>query len=134
MSEPGTIRMSEYIDHPPAEVWRALTDPALHAKWWAAGDVRPIVGHKFELDMGPWGMQGCEVLAVEPEKLLSYRFALDTTITWRLETEGNGTRLHLEHSGFDLTSPLAKQAFEGMGGGWPKVLQGIAPALNAIAE
>lgn len=23
----------------------------LHAKWWAAGDVRPVVGHEFTLDM-----------------------------------------------------------------------------------
>jgi uncharacterized protein YndB with AHSA1/START domain len=132
MTEPGVIRMSEYINHPPAKVWRALTDPALHAKWWAAGDVKPVVGHKFELDMGPWGMQPCEVIAVEAEKLLSYSFALDTTITWRLEPESTGTRLHLEHAGFDLNSPMAKKAFEGMGHGWPTVLKGIEPMLNEI--
>ena len=134
MIEPGTIRISEFINHPPAKVWRALTDPELHAKWWAAGDVKPVVGHKFKLDMGPWGQQPCEVIAVETEKLLTYSFAegsLDTTITWRLEPEGAGTRLHLEHSGFDLDSPLAKQAFEGMGAGWPKILKRIEPAISA---
>jgi hypothetical protein len=34
--------------------------------------------------MGKWGQQLCEVVAVEPERLLRYRFAvgrLDTTIT-----------------------------------------------------
>jgi uncharacterized protein YndB with AHSA1/START domain len=129
MSEPGVIRMSEYINHPPTKVWRALTDPEIHAKWWAAGDVKPVVGHKFELDMGPWGMQACEVIAVETEKLLRYSFALDTTITWTLEAEGEGTRLHLEHAGFDLDSPMAKKAFEGMGHGWPEVLKRIEPAL-----
>ena len=71
---------------------------------------------------------------MEPERLLSYSFApgtLDTTITWRLEPEGLGTRLHLEHSGFDLDSPLGKAAFDGMGGGWPKVLERIAPAIES---
>ena len=101
MTERGVIRLSQFINHPPAKVWKALTDPEIHAKWWAAGDVKAVVGHRFTLDMGPWGQQPCEVLAVEPERLLSYSFApgtLDSTITWRLEPENGGTRLHLEHA------------------------------------
>ncbi|MET9962871.1 SRPBCC domain-containing protein [Streptomyces sp. NPDC006326] len=131
---PDTIHCDQFIGHPPARVWRALTEPELHAKWWAAGDVRPVVGHRFTLDMGPWGHQACEVLAVEPERLLRYSFApgtLDTTVTWRLQAEGTGTRLFLEHSGFDLDSPLGKAAFDGMGHGWPGVLARIEPALAA---
>ncbi|MFF0289502.1 SRPBCC domain-containing protein [Streptomyces sp. NPDC005262] len=132
-AEPSVIHCDQFIAHPPAAVWRALTDPELHARWWAAGDVRPVVGHRFTLDMGPWGQQACEVLAVEPERLLRYSFApdsLDTTITWRLDAEGTGTRLFLEHAGFDLDSPLGKAAFDGMGEGWPGVLRGIEPALG----
>jgi uncharacterized protein YndB with AHSA1/START domain len=75
------------------------------------------------------------VLAVETERLLSYSFApgtLDSTITWRLEPENDGTRLHLEHSGFDLESPLGKKAFEGMGSGWPAVMKRIAPAIDSL--
>jgi uncharacterized protein YndB with AHSA1/START domain len=135
MTERGVIRLSQFINHPPAKVWKALTDPTSHAKWWAAGDVKPVVGHRFTLDMGSWGQQPCEVLAVEPERLLSYSFApgtLDSTITWRLEPENDGTRLHLEHAGFDLDSPLGKKAFEGMGSGWPAVLKRIAPAIDSL--
>jgi uncharacterized protein YndB with AHSA1/START domain len=137
MSEPGLIQLTQFIAHPPAKVWAVLTDPALHAKWWAAGDIRPVVGHRFTLDMGKWGHQPCEVLAVEPERLLSYSFApgtLNTTLTWRLQPEGVGTRLSLEHSGFDLDSPLGKTAFEGMGAGWPSVLAHIEHVLSATAE
>ncbi|MBI1246788.1 SRPBCC domain-containing protein [bacterium] len=132
MTEPGVIQLSQFIAHPPAKVWKALTDPELHAKWWAAGDVQPIVGHQFELDMGKWGKQPCEVLEVEPLRLLKYSFApgtMKTTITWRLEPEGEGTRLQLEHSGFDLNSPLAHQAFDGMRQGWPTVLGRIEQAI-----
>ncbi len=131
MAEPAVIRLSQFIHHPPARVWQALTDPALHAQWWAAGDVQPTIGHTFTLDMGQWGQQPCEVLAVEPERMLSYRFARFMTITWRLEAEAAGTRLYLEHSGFDLDSPLGRQAYEGMSGGWPGILQRIEPALRA---
>jgi uncharacterized protein YndB with AHSA1/START domain len=134
MIQPGVIRLSQFIHHPPAKVWKALTDPAIHAKWWAAGDVKPVVGHCFTLDMGPWGKQPCKVIAVEHERLLSYSFApgtLDTTITWRLEPENSGTRLHLEQSGFDLNSPMGKTAFEGMGKGWPRILERIAAVIES---
>ncbi|MEU8515420.1 SRPBCC domain-containing protein [Kitasatospora sp. NPDC048722] len=132
MTEKAVITCDEFLPHPPARVWEALTDPALHARWWAAGDVKAVVGHRFTLDMGPWGQQPCEVIAVEPERLLGYSFAagtLDTTVTWRLVPEGRGTRLLLEHAGFDLDTPMGRQAHQGMGRGWPGVLRRIAPAL-----
>ncbi len=133
MAEPGVIQLEKFIDRPLARVWQALTDPALLARWWAAGDIRPEVGHRFDLDMGPqFGKQPCEVTAVTTERLISYLFApgsLNTTITWRLQPERTGTRLYLEHKGFDLTSPLGKKAFQGMGAGWPGLLGKIAGVL-----
>jgi uncharacterized protein YndB with AHSA1/START domain len=137
VTEPGLIQFSEYFTHPPAKVWQALTDPGLHAQWWAAGDIKPIVGHRFSLDMGAWGFQPCEVLEVETERLFRYSFApgtLDTTITWRLEPEGTGTRLFLEHSGFDLDSPMGKSAFSGMAEGWPKVLARLPGVLDSLLK
>jgi uncharacterized protein YndB with AHSA1/START domain len=132
MKAPGVIRIEHIYKQPPARVWRALTDPALVAKWWAAGDVRAEVGHRFDMDMGPWGLQPCEVLAVEPERLLRYRFAqptLDTTITFELAPEGSGTKLTLTHEGFDLDKPMSRRAFEGMRPGWP----GILAKIDAVA-
>lgn len=91
------------------------------------------VGHRFTLDMGPFGQQPCEVLEVDPERLLRYRFAagtLDTLITWRLAPEGQGTRLTLTHEGFNLDSPMGRAAFEGMRNGWPAVLGRLATLLG----
>ena len=127
-----TIALDQFLAHPPEVVWRALTDPDLHARWWAPGDVRPVVGHRFELDMGGWGQQPCVVTDVDPGRLFRYVFAegvLDTTITWRVEPEGTGTRLFLEHAGFDLDSPMGRSAFEGMGNGWPGILERMDEAL-----
>jgi uncharacterized protein YndB with AHSA1/START domain len=132
MSKPAIIEVDHWFPHPPAAVWKALTDPALHARWWAAGDVRPVVGHRFELDMGQWGKQPCEVVAVEPGRLLKYKFAagtLDTLITWTLAPEKDGTRLHLVHEGFNLDTPMGKMAFDGMGAGWPKVVAHLGTVL-----
>jgi uncharacterized protein YndB with AHSA1/START domain len=123
------LHFDRLLPQPPAAVWAALTSPELLARWWAAGDIKPLVGHRFTLDMGPWGAQPCEITAVEPERLLVYRFAagtLDTVLTWTLAPEGSGTRLRLVHSGFDLDSPMGRQAYHGMGNGWPSVLDRLA--------
>lgn len=132
MTDPGIIELTCFLPQTPAHVWAALTDPVTHAKWWAAGDVRASVGHRFTLDMGPWGQQPCEVMAVEPERLFAYAFAtgtLNTTITWRLAPEGDGTRLTLEHKGFDLDAPLGNTAYQGMGRGWPGVIERLQDVL-----
>jgi|SRR5580658_5689998 uncharacterized protein YndB with AHSA1/START domain len=133
MRSSEVIRLEHFYLHPPSAIWKALTDPTLHARWWAAGDVRPIVGHKFELDMGKWGKQHCEVLEVEPERLLKYLFAagvLDTTITWRLIPDGPGTRLAVTHQGFNLDTPMGRQAFAGMKAGWLTVLARLETILS----
>jgi uncharacterized protein YndB with AHSA1/START domain len=117
-------------------IWQALTDPTLHAQWWVAGDVRTQQGHHFILDMGPWGVQHCEVTAIETERLYAFTFAigtLDTTITWYLEPEaqGNKTQLTLEHKGFNLDNPQGMVAFEGMSKGWPSVLARLEALLSS---
>lgn len=94
-----------------------------------------MVGHRRSLDMGAWGQQPCEVPAVGPPRLLAYTFAgetLDTTITWRLVPVGTGTRLCLEDEGFNVDSPLGRQAYDGVDAGWPNVLVGcIGGAIDA---
>ncbi len=129
MSEKAVIFLEHRYDHPPAAVWKALTDPAKVAQWWAPGDWRAEVGHRFTLDMGPFGKQTCEVVTVEPETTLKIKFAegvLDTFITWKLAADGPGTLLTFTHEGFDMDSPQGRQAYEGMRPGWPKILERIA--------
>ncbi|MEU3739934.1 SRPBCC domain-containing protein [Streptomyces sp. NPDC032198] len=137
-TENDTITCEKFLPHPPrAAVWKALTEPELHARWWAAGDVKPVVGHRFTFDMGNnFGHQPCEVTEVDDERLLAYRFAegvLDTTITWTLHPEDGGTRLVLTHAGFDLDSRMGRQALAGMGNGWLHVLDNLAQTLAATA-
>ena len=137
MNAPAIIALDHYYSHAPSAVWKELTDPELQARWWAGGDVKAVIGHRFELDMGQWGKQACEVLEVEPERRLKYRFAtgsLDTTITWELIPEGTGTRLKLTHEGFNLDSPLGRSALEGMRPGWPRVLGRLEALLAGTGD
>ncbi len=129
-----TIQVDQFLAHEPGRVWRALTEPELMARWWAAGDIRAIEGHEFTLDMEAWGQVPCQVLAVEPERRLVFTFTDNWTLTWTLVPEGDGTRLFLEHSGFDLTQPIDRHAFDHMGPGWrEEVLPALANTLEQLA-
>jgi uncharacterized protein YndB with AHSA1/START domain len=122
-----TVRVDQFLAQPPARVWRALTDPDLLARWLMPNDFRPVVGHRFSFRTEPRpeagfdGVAHCQVLELERERLLRISWAgghLDTTVTWRLEPEGRGTRLFVEQDGFDPDDPVQRQAREVMGGGW----------------
>ncbi|MDQ0921885.1 uncharacterized protein YndB with AHSA1/START domain [Pseudarthrobacter sp. W1I19] len=132
----NAIRLERRYSHPAESVWAALTTPELLARWWAPGDIAPVVGHRFTMDMGSWGQQQCEVLTVYPGTSISFLFSegmLDTTITWRLEAVEGGTILHHEYAGFRLDTSMGKQAIEGMGNGWPGLLEQIDGVLAGVS-
>ncbi|MGW1198000.1 SRPBCC family protein [Streptomyces sp. NPDC002536] len=142
------VRTDRFLSHPPAKVWRALTEPELIAQWLMPGDFRLVVGHRYTMQAVPipaTGFSGtvqAEVLAFEPEKMLSIRWQdadpapgadVDWTITWTLHPEGTGTRLFLAHEGFDPDNPLQQRARSIMGGGWTsRVLPGLQDLLDRM--
>ncbi len=105
------IRMVSQYPHPPAKVWRALTDPALMALWMIAA--RPegfsaVVGTRFKFVGKPrpgWsGVVDGEVLEAREPSLFCYSWVADggapMRITYRLEPSGAGTRFSFEHTNF----------------------------------
>ena len=125
---------------PPAKVWRTLTEPALVAAWLMETDIVPEVGRRFTFrsrPMGDWdGTVQCEVLAVEPHRLLRYSWRgggggnrLDSVVTWTLMATPPGTRLHLEHAGF--ADDHAGYPF--MAKGWSDKRDRIAELLAGLA-
>ncbi|GGK62596.1 hypothetical protein Sme01_04590 [Sphaerisporangium melleum] len=144
--DPTAIRLDQYLPHPPAKVWRALTEPALLARWMMPGDFRLEVGHRYTMQgiampgTGFSGTAAAEVLAFTEEKMLSVRWRdaepgsdADWTITWTLEPEGRGTRLFLSHEGFDPGDPLQQRARQIMDGGWrSSVLRALEAVLHDI--
>lgn len=125
-----TVVVDQFIARPPQRVWAALTQPELIEQWWVPTDLAPVVGHRFHLQMPTWGPQPGEVLEVKEPELLIHTLG-DWTLTWRLSAEGNGTRLILEHAGFDPANPQHRYALENMGPGWRDV---VLPRLARIVE
>jgi uncharacterized protein YndB with AHSA1/START domain len=128
MSGPVTGTRSVVVErefpHPPEKLWRALTQPHLIEEWLMKNDFKPVVGHGFTL-RGDWGgvLDG-EVLAVEPNRTLSYTwnhahadadYALQSVVTFTLTPTSTGTLLRMEQSGF---RPEQKQAYGGAQAGW----------------
>lgn len=127
MTDTQSINLTWDLAHPPAKVWRALTDPTLLSRWLMPTKSGPKMGESFRFEMPPsewWdGIVNCDVQELEPEKRLRYSWksgkgnmALDTVVTWTLTaTASGGTHLALEHTGF---VPSNKFAFQGAKDGW----------------
>jgi len=123
-SETRTVVVEREFAHPPEKLWRALTQPHLIEEWLMKNDFVPTVGHRFNL-RGEWGgVLDCEVLAIEPNRTLSYTwnfahdnpdFALESVVTFTLTPTRTGTHLRMEQSGF---RPEQRQAFGGASAGW----------------
>jgi uncharacterized protein YndB with AHSA1/START domain len=109
------IRIVRDYPHPPAKVWRAVTDPALIPLWTATGaggrpeGFTPTVGTTFKFIAKPkpgWsGIVNCEVLEANEPSLLRYSWTDDgggdvTEVLYRLEPHAGGTRFSYEHIGF----------------------------------
>ena len=103
-----TIAFELELEHAPAKVWRALTEPELLGEW-----LLPVVGFElapgaaFELRAPPqpsWdGTVRCRVLEIEPQRKLRYTWTvpfLDTVVTFTITPTAAGTRLHIEQTGF----------------------------------
>jgi len=137
-----TIRREILIPQPREQVWRAITDSAALAGWMFPNDFEPRVGHHFTFRVPPnpkVGFDGlvvsCEVLECEPPSRLVFSWSaggpvVNTQVSFRLEPDGDGTRVLFEHSGFDLSQPRGDQALKGAEFGWAKML-GQLPAVVA---
>lgn len=52
---------------------------------------------------------------------------------FRLEPDGEGTRLLFEHSGFDLSQGWSDQAIKGAEAGWAKMLKQLTAVVAGLA-
>jgi uncharacterized protein YndB with AHSA1/START domain len=138
MSEKGSVVVEREFPFPPEKLWRALTQPHLIEEWLMKNDFAPAVGHHFKL-RGDWGgVLDCEVLEIDPHKLLSYSwdfehenaaFNLKSVVTFTLTSTTAGTLLRMEQVGF---RPDQKQAFHGAQQGWKAFLGKLEQVLAQL--
>lgn len=127
-TETRSVIIERDIAQPAARIWKALTQSHLMSEWLMANDFDLKVGHTFKL-RGEWGgVLDCEVLAIDPERSLSYTwdhanddplYALKSVVTYTLTPTATGTHLRVEQTGF---RPDQKQAYGGAHAGWKAFL------------
>jgi uncharacterized protein YndB with AHSA1/START domain len=135
LTETRSVVVEREIAHPPEKLWRALTQPRLIEEWLMKNDFKPSVGHRFNL-RGDWGgVLDCEVLAVEPNRMLSYiwnfahddaAFDLTSVVTFTLTPTNTGTHLRMEQTGFRSGQ---KQAYGGARVGWQQFFAKLEQVL-----
>ena len=142
----ATIQREVRFPQAPESVWRAIAESDALADWMYPNDFEPRVGHHFTFRVPPKsevGFEGlvvrCEVLECEPPSRLVFSWSVagpvvNTRVSFRLEPDGDGTRVFFEHSGFDLTQPFGNQAFKGADFGWAKMLEQLASTIASKAS
>jgi uncharacterized protein YndB with AHSA1/START domain len=138
------------LRHPVEAVWQAMTDAEWLAVWFFPNDIEPRAGHRFTFWSRPierWdGEFKGEVLAVEPQKMIRFRWSggheelkgfgrhIDTTVTWTLSPlPGGGVRFHFLHEGFGV-EPESDAVFQVMTKGAESVLRSLAKRLPDLIE
>lgn len=138
-SQTEVVTFELELRHPPAKVWRALTDPVLLTEW-----LLPVVGLElapgkaFTLEAPPqpgWdGKVACRFLEIEAQRKLSWSWVvgdIDTVVTFTLAPTATGTRLSLVQSGF---KPHQKQNFGGARYGWNLMAKKLADLLERTSS
>ena len=140
MSEPATETLSAVVErdipYPPEKIWRALTQGSLIKEWLMDNDFEPVVGHKFNFRSTPvpnWnGIIDSEVLVVEPNKKLSYKwgaFGLESLVVWTLVATSGGTLVRMEHSGFGADQ---EAAYKGATYGWQRFIGNLERVVAGL--
>jgi uncharacterized protein YndB with AHSA1/START domain len=127
-TETRAVLVERDIPHPPEKIWRALTQPHLIEEWLMKNDFKLLVDHRFNL-RGDWGAVDCQVLELEPNKTLSYKWdamGLESVVTWTLTPTPTGTHLRMEQAGFRSDQ---EQAYQGAKFGWQKFFASLEQVL-----
>jgi uncharacterized protein YndB with AHSA1/START domain len=147
----NTIRREIRVPQPREQVWQAITESATLAEWMFPNDFEPRVGQHFTFHVPPNPkarfdglIVRCEVLECAPPRgneggrlVFSWSAGgavVDTRVSFRLEPDGDGTRILFEHSGFDLSKPFGEQAYRGAEFGWTKMLGQLTAVVARLTS
>jgi|SRR5579862_8756311 len=137
MTVPSSLVIEKEMPHAPEKIWRALTEASLMKEWLMDNDFQPAVGHKFNFRFKPmpqWdGIINSEVLVIEPNKKLSYRWnsmGMETVVVWTLAATEGGTLLRFEQSGF---GPDQGANYQGAKYGWTGFIGNLERVVGGLS-
>jgi uncharacterized protein YndB with AHSA1/START domain len=139
------------IDAPPERVWALVTEAEHLGRWFgdagAEVDLRP--GGVLALHWSEYGTSMGRIEAVEPTRLFAFRWAPfkdpggvdptesnSTLVEFTLSAEGDGTRLRVVESGFEMLDCSEEQRGRNLDGnteGWRAELGELQEYATRVA-
>ena len=106
------LRLTRRYEASPAEVWRALTEPASIARWLATPvDVELVGGGAFELALASGSRIDARIRELVPERVLELDWChadeQRSVVRFELRAEGGGTVLELDHGRIEAPLGMA---------------------------
>ncbi|WP_430410183.1 SRPBCC family protein [Kordia sp.] len=131
------IKKEKLFKHPINVVWNAISNGAELSTWFIKADFKPEAGYQytFTSDKDDCVPITGEVKSANPYTLV-YTWIVEgtkveTTVSWRLETVAEGTKLYLEHSGISTyEGENAIAMFESFNGGWDNCINQLLSYLK----
>lgn len=134
-----SITKEKLFNHPIDKVWNAITKAEEISTWFLQADFKAEVGYNYVFNSTG---EECspiigQVKSVSPYTLIYTWIVKDTpgttTVTWKLETTNDGTKLILEHSGIsNYAGETAVAMFESFNGGWNNCISGLSNYLKTV--
>ncbi|MEM7187325.1 MAG: SRPBCC domain-containing protein [Bacteroidota bacterium] len=119
------ITKEQFYPHPISAVWNAITLADQLTAWFIKADFKAEVGYQYTFTSSG---EDCTEITGEVKKATPYTLEytwivaetnVETIVRWTLREQGEGTELHLEHSGIaGYGGDTAVKMFESFNGGW----------------
>ncbi|MGB0428358.1 MAG: SRPBCC family protein [Flavobacteriales bacterium] len=134
-----TITKEKTFNHSIDKVWNAISKGEELTKWFINADFKPEKEFEYTFTSEP-NEKGCttitgKVLEANPYTLI-YTWivagtSVETTVTWKLTSEGETTKLYLEHAGIEhYSGETALAMMESFEGGWTNCLDLLLAHLD----
>lgn len=144
LTEPATLTIERLLPGPVERVWSYLTDGDLRRQWLAAGAMEQMVGAPVELvwrndeltdppgerpeGFGDEHRMTCEVLAIDPRRLLSISWGNTGGVTFTLEEKGDEVLLTIVHKRVEDPSVLLN-----VSAGWHSHIDVLEAKMRGMA-
>ncbi|OMI40453.1 SRPBCC family protein [Streptomyces sparsogenes] len=124
----SALRLERRIARPPEEVWRALTEPALMARWFPA-EVRleARVGGRMDFVFPGQDVPDTQgtVTELDPPRVFAFTWGADQ-LRWELRPEGDGCALTLTHTFRDRFGAAS------FASGWHTCVSALATLVEGV--
>ncbi len=140
-----TVELDQFVPYPPSIAWRTLTEPDLISRWFTrSAGFSLTVGSTFilELPANPPAEVACQVLDVLPHHRFTHSYTdlrgsppARWVVDWRLTPHGRGTRILLEHRGFDVEDHRQRMARNAAERAWrTRILPRLAQVVAEVGQ